>query len=368
MRDRRNIVFWLVALIVFTALLAVLRDVLLPFATGAVLAYFLNPVADRLERMGLSRTAAAAVIVGLAGIALLVTVLLLAPIAIGQLTQLAKSLPSDLERARASLEKWAAVRLGDSFPGLRAGIERAFGELTKGSSGLVSDAVQFIVRRGTAVFSLVSLLLVTPVVVFYFLCDWHAMLARIDSWLPRDHRETIRRIAFDIDQAVSAFVRGQGTICLLFGLLYAIGLSLIRLRYGLVIGVTTGLLLFVPIVGWSLGLGIAILVALSQAWPDPTLALWVIAIYAGGMALDAGVLSPQIVGHRIGLHPVWLIFALFVFSALFGLVGTLVAVPVAAAVGVLVRFALARYLESPVYLGSGGIAADREHDTRGPGS
>ncbi len=197
----------------------------------------------------------------------------------------------------------------------------------------------------------------TPVVVFYLLVDWHPMVAKLDGWLPRDHAPTIRRLASEINDAVSAFIRGQGTICLILGLLYAVALSAAGIRYGVLIGLATGLLAFVPYVGWALGLLAAVVAALAQAWPNLAPLLMVLGIFAAGMALEAVVLSPKIVGEKIGLHPVWLMFALFVFSYLFGFVGMLVAVPVAAAVGVLVRFAIEVYLGSTVYLGKGAAEA-----------
>ena len=191
----------------------------------------------------------------------------------------------------------------------------------------------------------------TPLVVFYMLIDWHPMLAKVDSWLPRDHAPTIRRLASEVNDAVSAFIRGQGTVCLVLAIYYALALGGMGLRYGLLVGLATGLMSFVPFVGWALGLITATTIAVVQFWPETVPILIVIGIFAGAQVLDAGFLSPKIVGSKIGLHPVWLIFSLFVFSYLFGFVGVLVAVPIAAAVGVLVRFALRIYLQSPLYSG-----------------
>ena len=203
----------------------------------------------------------------------------------------------------------------------------------------------------------VSLLLITPVVVFYLLVDWHPMLERVDGTLPRDHAPTIRRLAGEINDAVAAFIRGQGAICLVLGVYYAVGLSWAGIDYGLLVGLTTGLLAFIPIVGWLLGLIFASGLAIMQFWPDLTPFAKVVGVLVAGMAFDAAVLSPRFVGQKVGLHPVWLIFALFVFSYLFGFVGTLVAVPLAAAVGVLVRFAVQVYLDSSVYKGTNGEVA-----------
>ena len=351
MRAERHLLFWLSAAILLLVAIALLREVLLPFVVGAVVAYFLNPLANRLEAMGFSRTLAAAVLVAIGAVALIVALVFLAPILANQLRQLSETLPGDLARLRAGIEAWAAGHLGDRFPQFQAGLEKSLNDLAQSWSGSLGTIARSLWSQGLALVNLISLLLITPVVIFYFLVDWHPMLARIDSWLPREHAPVIRRLAGDINEAVAAFIRGQGTICLILGAVYGIGLMLVGLRYGLVIGFVTGILSFVPFVGWALGLLGAGSMALMQAWPDMSLLVKVALVLAGGLAIDSAFLSPKIVGEKIGLHPVWLMFALFAFSYIFGLVGTLVAVPVSAAIGVLVRYGLEVYLGSTVYLG-----------------
>jgi predicted PurR-regulated permease PerM len=178
-------------------------------------------------------------------------------------------------------------------------------------------------------------------------------VARIDSWLPRDHAQQLRGLASEIDERVSAFVRGQGTVCLILAVFYATALSAIGLRYGLLVGLLTGLASFIPFAGWALGLIAASILGIVQYWPDVMSILLVPSVFLAGQALDAGFLGPKIVGSKVGLHPVWLIFALLTFSYLFGFLGLLVAVPVSAAIGVLVRFGLRTYLASSVYNGQG---------------
>ncbi|MBS0241355.1 MAG: AI-2E family transporter [Proteobacteria bacterium] len=351
MRRESHVVFWALLLAVAVGLIALLSDVLLPFAVGATLAYLLNPIADSLERIGIGRSIGAALIVGLAALAVVATLVFVAPLVAAQVRQLATTLPGDLERLKSSLEAWAAGHLGASFPGFKAGLEKAAGELSQGSSGMIAGIAHALWARSLAVVNLLSLLLVTPVVAFYLLRDWNRIVARIDGWVPLEDAPTVRHLAGEIDSAVAAFVRGQAVICLVLGAFYSIALSLVGLRYSLGIGLATGLLSFVPVVGWALGLAVSIVVAVGQSWPDTTLALEVLAIFAMAMALDSAVLSPGIVGQRVGLHPVWLMLALFVFSALFGLLGTVVAVPVSAALAVLVRYARDRYLASALYQG-----------------
>jgi predicted PurR-regulated permease PerM len=281
-----------------------------------------------------------------------VATILLVPFVANQFRQLAETLPGDLERLKRALELWAAGWLGERFAIIQPSLERAVTELSQNWSSALGMIVKSLWSQGLAIVNFISLLLITPVVVFYLLVDWHPMLEKVDRWLPRDHADTIRRLGTEINDAVSAFIRGQGTICLILGCFYALALSWAGVRYGLLIGVATGILSFVPFVGWALGLLVSGAVAVTQPWPNLPLLLTVVGIFVAAVAVDSAVLSPKIVGKKIGLHPVWLIFSLFVFSYLFGFVGVLVAVPVAAAFGVLVRFALELYLQSSVYKGA----------------
>lgn len=351
MRIERHMLFWLAALVVLVFAVGVLRSVLLPFVIGIVLAYFLNPIADWLEAKGVNRVAASAIVgVVLAAVAIAVLVFLV-PRLVSQIQQLAVALPGEWERLRGVIEAWARERLGARFPEFEAGLAKASQSLSNNWSELAGWAASAAWNNSLALFSLMSLLLVTPLVMFYVLVDWHRMLAKIDGWLPRDHVATVRRLADDVDGAVSAFIRGQGTVCLLLCVYYAVTLSAIGLNYGLLVGLATGLLSFIPFVGWALGLITACVLAILQFWPDTVPVMMVAGIFLLAQAMDAAVLSPKIVGSKIGLHPVWLIFALFVFSYLFGFLGMLVAVPVAAAIAVLVRHALSVYLESSLYRG-----------------
>lgn len=348
---QRHVLFWLGAALGLLALLSVFRDVLLPFIIGIVAAYFLNPLADRLERLGIGRTATAALIIAAVGVLIIAALVFLVPVLANQVRQLAESLPGDMTKLIAKIEQWASGLLGTRFPAVRASVERALADLGQNGSQTVTLVLKAVWGQGMALASLVSLLLIAPVVAFYMLVDWHPILDRVDSWLPRDQATTIRRLAGEIDQAVSAFIRGQGTICAILGIFYGAALTLANIPYGFLIGIATGILAFVPFVGWALGLLVASAVAVSQSWPEMTDLAKVAVIFGAGMMIDSAILSPKIVGEKIGLHPVWLMFSLFAFSYLFGFVGTLVAVPMAAAFGVLVRFAIEVYLKSDVYRG-----------------
>jgi predicted PurR-regulated permease PerM len=195
-------------------------------------------------------------------------------------------------------------------------------------------------------------MIVTPVVAFYMLLDWDRMVARIDGLVPRENLETVRELSRQIDTTIAGFIRGQGTLCLVLGVYYATGLTLTGLNFGLLIGLFAGAISFIPYIGSTLGFVIAIGLALVQFWPDYLWIGLVAAVFVTGQFLEGNILQPKLVGNRVGLHPVWLMFALFAFGLLFGFVGLLVAVPVSAAIGVLVRFAISRYLDSDLYHGT----------------
>jgi predicted PurR-regulated permease PerM len=348
---QRQMTFWIGALVVLVLLLWLLSSVMLPFIAGLVVAYFLDPVADRLERLGMPRWGATSVIMLAFILAIVLALVLILPILGSQLAGLQGNLPgyaASLQRILADLNNGMLGGLiGDHLPELQKALADSIGQ----GASLFASFLASIWSGSKALLSLVSVLVITPVVAFYILLDWDVMTARVDSWLPRDHATTIRGIAAEINTAIAGFVRGQATVCLLLGIFYGLGLTFADLSFGLLIGLCTGLAAFVPYVGAILGFAVAMTVALVQSWPDWQLPLVVAIIYAIGQFLEGNILSPRLVGSSVGLHPVWLIFALLSAGALFGFVGLLVAVPVAAAIGVLVRFALRQYLASPLYTG-----------------
>jgi predicted PurR-regulated permease PerM len=359
-----HLAFWLLVLAFLAVGLSIFRDILLPFVSGVVIAYFLNPVADALQRRGFSRTPAALLIIGFVGVIVVGGLVLLLPALMAQAKQMATTLPADIDRLKVSLETTARARFGGHFPTLQAAVERMLADLQSGWSNALGQMLPALLSRSLALVNIISLLFITPLVAFYLLVDWHHMLSKVETWLPRDHVGTITKLATDIDTSVAAFIRGQGVICLLLGAFYATGLTVIGLRYGLFVGLATGLMAFVPVAGWVLGLLVAVGLAIAQFGFDLWPLLMVVAVMAAGMALDTAFLSPRLVGEQVGLHPVWLIFALFAFSYLFGFVGTLVAVPLAAAAVVLVRHAMGLYMQSDVYLG-GRQADAKPHVTKG---
>jgi predicted PurR-regulated permease PerM len=344
---RRQATYWGIAAAVLFVVLYLLGNVLMPFVLGGAIAYVLDPLADRLQRLGFNRAMATVTITLIGTLLFALGVLLVVPTLVNQTVGLFETLPKLVnsfqsfvtERYPSILEDGSTLRT--SLNSLAEMIRSRGGELVQ---GLVASAF-------TLVNWLVILVLV-PVITFYLLLDWDRMVERIDGLLPREHAPTIRQIAHDIDETLASFIRGQGTVCLILGTFYAVGLMLVGLNFGSAIGALAGLLTFIPYVGAIVGGGLAIGLALFQFWGE----WWWIAAVAGifffGQFVEGNILTPNLVGSSIGLHPVWLIFALSAFGTLFGFVGMLVAVPVAAALGVITRFAIDRYRESPLYRGT----------------
>jgi len=351
---QRQIGFWLGAFLVFVVFLVVFSDVLLPFVAGMAVAYGLDPIADWLERRGLSRLAASLVILVGFVILLVLLVVLFVPLLANQLAGFIEKIPSYAQQLQALVEAMLETRVGQMLQIDADQLKSSMGAIMSEAAGWLSTLLKSIWSGGSALVDVAALFVVTPVVAFYMLIDWDRMVARIDSWVPRDHVETVRGIARDIDHAIAGFVRGQGLVCVLLGCIYAVGLMLVGVNFGLLIGIGAGILSFIPYVGTTVGFVVGVGVALVQFWPEWQWIGATVLVFAVGQFIEGNILQPRLVGGAVGLHPVWLMFALFAFGALFGFVGLLIAVPAAAAVAVLMRFALARYLTSPIYRGRAG--------------
>jgi predicted PurR-regulated permease PerM len=348
----RPMTFWLVAVAVLLAALLLLREILLPFVAGMALAYLLDPVATRLERMGVSRMIATLLIVALFVLCFLFLIILIIPILGGQLTAFIENLPNYVSRLQSLAtdpnRPWLRRIIGE---GVR---DADVSELVKQGAGWMVAFLRSLWSGGQALISIFSLLVVTPVVAFYLLYDWHRMIATVDEWVPLPHRPTVRALAREMDDAIAGFVRGQTGVCLILGSFYALALTMTGLNFGLLIGLVSGLLSFIPYIGSMTGLVLSVGVAIAQFWPEWTPIVAVAGIFMIGQFFEGYILAPKLVGESVGLHPVWLMFALFAFGYLFGFVGLLLAVPLAAAFGVLARFTLRQYLASPLHTGDQG--------------
>jgi predicted PurR-regulated permease PerM len=346
-----QLMFWSAALLVFVLLLWLLSEILLPFIAGLAIAYLLTPLTDRLERLGVNRLAAALLIITVVVLALIYLILLVAPILGVQLSSFIESVPGNVTKLQELLSDpsrlWIQKLLGAGFSA-----DKSIGDLMTQGVSWLTTFLHSLWSGGRALVSVFSLVVVTPVVAFYLIYDWHRMIRTVDGWIPVQQRDTVRGLAREIDAAISGFVRGQTAVCLILGSFYAVALTLTGLNFGLLIGLISGLITFVPYVGSMTGLVLSLGVAVAQFWPDYGSILLVLGIFLVGQFIEGNVLSPKLVGESVGLHPVWLIFALLAFGYLFGFVGLLVAVPLAATIGVLCRFVLRRYLQSSFYTGN----------------
>lgn len=347
---RQAQIWGLAAVAAVLALLWMLGQVILPFVLGATLAYLLDPLADRLERLGLSRLLATVTISVVALLVLGLALVLVVPLLMQQAGALFAAAPGLLQSLGQTLTEALPQGL-PMFPDL----EQALAEGMAATGQLIQSRGAEVLNRvlvsALSLLDIVLLVVVVPVVAFYMLLDWDRMIAGIDALLPRAQAPVVRRLAADIDRTIAAFIRGMGTVCVIMAIYYAVALSLAGLQFGLVVGALAGLVTFIPYVGAILGGALALGLGLVQFWGDWLALALVAAVFALGQFVEGNILTPRLVGTSVGLHPVWLIFALAAFGALFGFVGLLVAVPVAAAVGVVVRHLLGVYRDSALYRG-----------------
>jgi predicted PurR-regulated permease PerM len=354
---RQQITYWGVAALVLGLVMWQLGNVILPFVLGGAIAYFLDPVADRLERAGCSRAVATGLIT-ITGILLFILVfLLVVPALVQQAVDLFNIAPTLSANLRDFLVQRFPDLLNDASP-LRQSLI-SFGEAVRDRGGELLEAL---LTSAQGIFSIILLFVIVPVVAVYMLLDWDKMIGEIDTLLPRDHAPTIRRLATEIDKTLASFVRGMGTVCLILGTYYAVALMVVGLQFGLVVGFVAGLVTFIPYLGALIGGALAIGLALFQFWGEWYWIGAVALIFVVGQVVEGNILTPKLVGSSVGLHPVWLLLALSVFGALFGFVGMLIAVPVAASLGVLARFGAEQYRSGRLYRGleSHQQAADAE--------
>jgi predicted PurR-regulated permease PerM len=361
MRIGWHVAFWLGAVLFCSFILWLCWPILPPFVIALAIGYLLDPVANRLQSLGLSRLMATLVIMAVFTLTAVLLLLLVVPILGHQLAGFLKQLPDLLDKLEGLISRFGNW-LGSGYfaPILeRFGLNPAKAtEAGSPVSGLIGDATRTaatffnsVVSRGIAVISIFTLLIVMPVVAFYMLLDWNKMIASVDSLIPLRHRETAHQLAHEIDVALAGFLRGQSLVCMFLGTWYGLGLSAIGLNFGLLIGITAGLLSFVPYVGSLTALLLAGLVAIVQGWPHWHLFAFAVGVVLIGQFLEGNILGPKLVGDKVGVHPVWLIFALLAFGQLLGFIGLLIAVPVASATAVILRFGIRRYRRSEFYLG-----------------
>ena len=339
----------LAVLLIVGSLMYALRSVLLPFVVGTVVAYFLDPVVNRLTRnLKISRSAATSIVLVSFLLILLPILILLGMMAISQVSDFLLNLPGYIESFGAKIKIWivqAQTHFPSIIPSNRADIMRNFGESAKPLVKLL----QKIISNGFALVNVISLLLISPIVAFYMLRDWHNFTGKIYDLIPQKNKQNVIDGAKAVDRIISGYLRGQALVCVILGSFYSFGLWLVDLHLGILVGFIAGLISFIPYVGSISGFLMAIVLVVTQYGTLPKI-LEVVAVFLIGQFLEGNFLTPKLVGENIGLHPVWVMFALLAGGVLLGLLGMIIAVPVAAIIGVLLRYMIEHYKNSRIYL------------------
>lgn len=340
---------WVVIFALFFGALYVLRSVLMPFVAGILLAYLLNPLVDRLEKLKISRTWGTVLVCVLVMLIMIPALLLLAEMIENQVSLLVKATPKYLALMMEKIRPALAL-LSEKFPEFQSGNLEAMVKANLGNGlKMAGKVLSGVISNGFALINLLSLVLVMPVVAFYMLRDWETFVKKIEGLLPKKSKKGIQESLKEMDKIIAGFIRGQVSVCLLLGLFYSVGLRLVGLELGLLVGFIAGVISFIPYVGTITGFVLGIVLAFAQ-FGDVTHVLYVVAVFAVGQFLEGNFLTPKLVGDSVGLHPVWVMFALLAGGALLGFLGLLLAVPTAAIIGVLVRHAVKRYKLSSLYL------------------
>ncbi len=344
----RRWVFWLVIGALFFAFMYAIKAILLPFVVGILVAYFLDPAADRLERAGLSRNISTAIITLGFFTMVIVLILVLSPMVYNQMAGFVAMIPQMIADWRLAIEPKLELLFngvgGESLESAKAAVSDASSNIF----GKVGEMVANLLQSGVAIINLISLLVITPVVSFYMLRDWDKLVAKIDDLLPLAYADTIREQVRIIDDTISGFIRGTLNVMIVLGTFYAVTLSIVGLNFAIVIGLIGGVMIIIPYIGTFVSGAAAVGMAYFQFDTLPPV-LIVLGIFVAGQVLEGYVLTPKLVGEKVGLHPLWLIFGMLAGATLFGFVGIFLAVPVTAIIGVLVRFAITQYKQSSYY-------------------
>ncbi len=341
-------VFWSVLAIITLLFLQAVHSILLPFVMGIVFAYLLDPVVDRLEAWKWRRSLAALCITIVFFVVIIGALALLFPMLLSELVALIKQLPGYYDaiqtRYAPTWNQWLE-RMG---PDMAGKVQENIAGWNSTVLSYSDEVLQGTLKSGLGAINTLSLLFISPIVTFYFLNEWDRLAARIKALVPETRRGEYSSIVADIDTTLSGYLRGQLNVCLLLAAFYAIGLTLTGLQYGMVIGIAAGLLSFIPYIGLAITMVVGLLVAVFQ-FGDVVNVLIVLGVFVAGQMIEGNFITPKLVGDKVGLHPLWIMFALLSGGALFGFTGVMVAIPVASILGVLVRFLVEKYKQSDFY-------------------
>ena len=352
------ILFWGSALLIFLGFVWLFNDILLPFVLGIVIAYLLNPLLKRFSTSGIKRGAAAALLVTVFYISLFALFIIIIPILVRESGELIERLPEYTDRIFAMMQPYTErlqryVDVG-TVEDAKNYFKDNIGKLLTISGGITGG----IAAGSKAFITFLTFLVLTPLVSFFMMKEWPAMTKWTQSLIPRRHEATVNDLLDQIDKKLAGFIRGQLTVAVMLGLIYAVALSIAGLNFGFLIGIGAGILSIIPLVGSTVGLIVAVAVAWFQSGELSYVGI-IAAIFIVGQIVEGNILSPKLLGDSVGLHPLWILFALMAGGALFGILGMLLAVPIASIVGVLSGFAISRYKKSSLY-GPPTIEAEKD--------
>ena len=346
--------FWFLAGLIFLGVVILFKAILLPFIIGAIIAYLLNPIVEILGRKGLRRWVASLAILGIFILFVVVLLGVSVPLLARELTDFISNVPHYAHRASVFVEARMNVleqRVGFDFAEkIQSGIRDNLGKTLSMGQQVVGGVAAGILMGGSALVGFVTMLLLVPIVAYFMMKDWPRIVGFVHHLIPKAHKFTINGLLKEIDTKISGFIRGQLMVCLFLGVMYAVTLSIAGLDYGALIGLGTGLLSIIPYVGSTIGLLASLGVAAFQSSGDITYISVIAAIFFSGQFIEGNFITPKLIGDSVGLHPLWIIFALLAGGSLMGLTGMLIAIPLAAVVSVLIGFAIRKYKQSDFYL------------------
>lgn len=350
---RTQVLVWAGFTVVVIFALWLFRPILLPFVVGIALAYILNPLVNIVQRLRIGRGWSTAVVLLAVVSAIVGVFFVVTPLIASQIYGLAQNLPGYIATLNDLVQQALPALIEWLGPERTAQLEASIVQFVSNGSELIYSLTAQVAQSGLTVLNTLAFIILTPVVAFYLLLDWEGMVKGIDDLLPREHRREIRTVLDQIDRSMAGVFRGQGSVILVLTVYYATALTLTGLNFGLVIGLMTGLFSFIPFFGFLTGFVLSMGIALVQFAPagDWWFVVIVLFVYLIGQFLEGNVLYPRLVGQSININPVWLMFALFAFGLLFGFVGLILAVPLAAITATLTRYAVKRYKESALYQG-----------------
>lgn len=346
MKSKDKIIYGIIILAFFFWLIYLVKSILAPFICSLIIAYFLDPLVDRLtEKHNVARPKATSLILGLFFALFISFSLLLLPIIYSQSIALIEVVPEYFGTITTDLYPIVAKSLNDLGFSLDSDLSHIIekDQMTSQVLGFSKNILGNAVSSSVVIINVLSLTFVTPILIFYLLKDWDVMIKRISHYLPRNGSSEIKKVVKEIDRTLSGYIRGQFNVCLILGITYAVLLSFTGLNFGFLIGLLTGMLSFIPFLGMLTGVIIAMVVAFFQWGFDVTYISVIGAVFLFGQVVESNFLTPKLIGSKIGLHPVWMIFGLFFFGALFGFVGVLVAVPLTAICGVIFKYFALEY-------------------------